>query len=105
MGVTLVAPRIPAGSRLPWWERDPRPLTKYAWMDDGACVGQPSEIFFPDESDQSTIDRAKAICARCPIQQRCAEVALVRREPYGIWGGLSERDRRSILRRNRQTRK
>lgn len=103
MGVILVAPRIPAGSRLPWWERDPRPLTKYAWMDDGACRDLDIN-FLPDESDTRAIDRAKHVCSTCPIQARCAGEALGRREPYGIWGGLSEKDRRSILRRNRQSR-
>lgn len=73
-------------------------------MVNGACVGAPTEVFFPLESDERTILRAKALCATCPIIDQCADHALTHREPYGVWGGLSEKDRRRILRQRRQSR-
>ena len=42
-------------------------------------------LFFSEQLDD--IARAKAICAECPVRQRCFEGALARREPYGVWGG------------------
>ncbi|WP_290428870.1 WhiB family transcriptional regulator [Rhodococcus antarcticus] len=41
--------------------------------------------------------RAKAVCARCPVLVLCREDALDRREPHGIWGGTSPRDRRELV--------
>jgi hypothetical protein len=51
-------------------------------------------LFFSEQLDD--IARAKAICAECPVRQRCFEGALARREPYGVWGGLTEDDREAI---------
>jgi WhiB family redox-sensing transcriptional regulator len=42
--------------------------------------------------------RAKAICAVCPVQVECLEYAIRTREPHGVWGGLSEMERRAMLR-------
>lgn len=74
---------------------------RYAWRAYGACA-RPDidpELFFP-ERGQST-GEAKAICARCPVKDVCLEVALANGEKFGIWGGLSERERRRIRKQRR----
>ncbi|MDA8314904.1 MAG: WhiB family transcriptional regulator [Actinomycetota bacterium] len=71
-----------------------------SWYARAACRGRPVSIFFTSVGvDQSP---AKAICARCPVQERCLEDALARREPYGVWGGLSLQERRVLLRSRRR---
>jgi WhiB family redox-sensing transcriptional regulator len=65
-----------------------------AWQQDGLCRQTDAEVFFP-EKGQSTRS-AKAVCARCPVQAECLEWALEHDERFGIWGGLSERERRKL---------
>ncbi len=57
------------------------------------------DLFFPAQGE--SLAQAKAICAGCPVRQPCLEFALEQREVFGVWGGLSERERRT-LRRDRQ---
>ncbi|MFE5309733.1 WhiB family transcriptional regulator [Isoptericola sp. NPDC056605] len=52
------------------------------------------DIWFPDKGGSTR--EAKQICAECPIATRCLEVALANGERHGIWGGVSERDRRKL---------
>ncbi len=79
--------------------RLPRPTADvWEWQVDGACRGVDSSLFFhPDgERGPSRTERenaAKAICATCPVLAECAAHALAVREPYGVWGGMSEDDR------------
>lgn len=69
------------------------------WQDLGACVGVDPDLFFP-ERGQSTRE-AKEICRTCPVKEECLEWALTRTEPFGIWGGTSERERKRIRRQKR----
>lgn len=72
------------------------------WRDSAACRTEDPSLFFPKgESGPSllTIEAAKAVCRRCPSAELCLQWALETREEYGVWGGLSEADRRAILRR------
>ena len=58
------------------------------WWADALCndgTGTLAELFFSEQLDD--IARAKAICAECPASERCLQGALVRREPWGVWGG------------------
>ena len=58
------------------------------WRVDGRCNdlhGSLSHLFFAD--DVVSTARAKAICGRCPVARQCLETALLRREPWGVWGG------------------
>jgi WhiB family redox-sensing transcriptional regulator len=73
------------------------------WQAKAACRGPHSGMFFPpshferkDEKDEREA-RAKAICATCPVIKECREQSLKVREPYGVWGGLSEDERAAIL--------
>jgi len=77
--------------------RDPDAL---AFMNQGACNGTDPALFFPGRGESTT--DAKAICARCPVRQECLDYALDHTERFGIWGGLSERERRRIRRQRHQ---
>lgn len=70
------------------------------WMDDAACLGAPSEIFFPNvERPQGEhVERARQICAACPVVDECRAYVLEIDEIHGFWGGLSEGERRQIMR-------
>ena len=79
--------------------RLPRPLAQnWDWQMRGACRSYDSSIFFHPEGERGPSkaardQAAKAICAGCPVMTQCASHALETREPYGVWGGLSEDDR------------
>lgn len=74
------------------------------WQDEGLCRTTDPEVWFSTE-DEAREDRvaremrAKRICETCPVLARCREFALTTREPYGVWGGLTEGERRRILER------
>ena len=78
-----------------------RVLNGPAWMADGACRMYPPGTFFP--SDGVGVDRARKICATCPVVASCLEYALTNRLEHGVWGATSERERRRILKRRRLT--
>lgn len=66
------------------------------WRDAALCAQTDPEAFFPDKGG-STRD-AKAICSRCAVRPECLQAALDNDERFGIWGGLSERERRHLKR-------
>lgn len=72
-------------------EDDENPL---AWQSDSLCAQTDPEAFFPEKGG-STRD-AKKICSSCEVRSRCLEYALENDERFGIWGGLSERERRKL---------
>ncbi len=63
-------------------------------MDDGLCAQTSPEEFFPEKG--MNVHRAKAVCAKCTVAVECLDWALAHNERFGIWGGLSERERRQI---------
>jgi WhiB family transcriptional regulator, redox-sensing transcriptional regulator len=73
------------------------------WQAKAACRGPQTSLFFPPSHFERKDDkelresRAKAICATCPVKRSCLEYALRIKEPHGIWGGLNEAERRSLL--------
>lgn len=75
------------------------PDSATAWMADGNCRLHPPATFFP--SDGVGVDRARKICASCPVVGTCLEFALEERIDHGVWGGCSERERRRILKSRR----
>jgi len=77
------------------------PTRRDDWQKDGRCVGMDPGIFFPSSGQNAA--RAKAICAMCMVREDCLEHALEQPEPFGVWGGLSERERHAILRARRGT--
>jgi WhiB family redox-sensing transcriptional regulator len=68
------------------------------WAHLASCRTLDPELFFPETANDE--DAAKAVCAACPVRQACLDHALAASEPYGIWGGLTLRERR-LLRRER----
>ena len=73
----------------------------WAWQEHAACKGMDSSRFFPPERERAStaaarIAGAKKVCADCPVLVECRVFALLVREPYGVWGGLSEQDREEI---------
>lgn len=64
------------------------------WRTDALCAQTDPEAFFPAKGG-STRD-AKRICQRCPERAECLEFALEHDERFGVWGGLSERERRRL---------
>ncbi len=72
-------------------EADDHPL---GWQADALCAETDPEAFFPEKGG-STRD-AKRICDGCEVRQQCLEYALENDERFGIWGGLSERERRKL---------
>ncbi len=76
------------------------------WQPIALCRGNHSHLFFPpstserkDERERREV-RAKSICKVCPVRRDCLDYALAIREPYGIWGGLTEIERRQQLTRS-----
>jgi WhiB family redox-sensing transcriptional regulator len=67
------------------------------WMDDALCAQTDPEAYYPEEGN---IRLAKLICSRCAVRDECLDAALQGDEPYGIWGGLSTRERNRLKPRN-----
>lgn len=65
------------------------------WRHDAACRAIPPETFFP--LGEPGEDKAKAVCAGCPVRDRCLDWALAH-EDFGVWGGLAEDERRALKR-------
>jgi len=70
------------------------------WQTRAACRGPHAAIFFPPshferkDEKEARESRAKDICSSCPVRQPCLDYAVTIKEPHGIWGGLSEAERR-----------
>ncbi|MGD0875480.1 MAG: WhiB family transcriptional regulator [Acidimicrobiales bacterium] len=74
---------------------------KASWRQRAACRGVDPDIFYPVSDDDS--EEAKAVCASCSVRQACLEYSLAAREREGVWGGLTERERRRIVRQHRKS--
>jgi len=66
------------------------------WTDQALCAQTDPEAFFPEKGGSSR--EAKRVCRACPVRAECLEYALAFDERFGIWGGLSERERRRLKR-------
>jgi len=71
-------------------------LTPPEWHNQAACTFIGGDEWFPEKG--GTTREAKKVCATCPVQNECLQYALDHDERYGVWGGLSERDRRKLQR-------
>lgn len=75
------------------------------WQAKAACRGPQAAMFFPPSHFERKDDKeareaqAKGICRTCAVRRACLDYALKIREPHGIWGGLNEAERRTILAR------
>lgn len=75
---------------------DPASATNEEWQDRALCAQTDPEAFFPEKGGSTR--EAKKICQRCAVRSECLEYALGHDERFGIWGGLSERERRRLKR-------
>jgi WhiB family redox-sensing transcriptional regulator len=66
------------------------------WRDDAICAQTDPEAFFPEKGGSTR--EAKQICRSCDVRPECLDYALAHNERFGIWGGMSERDRRKLIR-------
>ncbi|GGS31405.1 transcriptional regulator WhiB [Streptomyces humidus] len=74
-----------------------------SWRERAACRDVDPDLFFPIGTAGLTlvqIDEAKAVCARCPVRERCLQWALDVGQVEGIWGGTTESERRATRRRS-----
>ena len=67
-----------------------------AWQTDALCAQTDPEAFFPEKGGSTRY--AKRVCEACPVQAECLDYAMSKDEKFGIWGGLSERERRRLRR-------
>jgi len=77
------------------------------WQEAAICRQADPELFFPVGTTGAAvaeIQRAKAVCARCPVRRPCLAYALATRQEFGIWGGRDENERRLLHRQWRQSR-
>ncbi len=74
---------------------------KATWRQRAACRGLDPEVFYPLSDEEA--EEAKAVCERCQVRQMCLEHALVHREREGVWGGLTDRERRRMLRQRQKS--
>ncbi len=79
-----------------------------SWQRLAACRGEDSVYFFAPSYFEKRGEKlareavAKRICATCPVRLPCLDYALTTREAHGVWGGLNETERRTILKRQAQ---
>ena len=71
-------------------------VTANQWVVKGACrSSDPDALFVPGKAQ----NRAKAVCLGCPVRTECLSDALDHKVQFGVWGGMTERERRALLRR------
>lgn len=70
---------------------------RYTWQEDSACRGVEPEVFFPVSEEDAW--QAKEICGVCTVKAECLAFSLRNRERYGVWGGVTEKERIDMHRR------
>ena len=87
---------------------DSRSPILMTWRDRAACLGEDPELFFPIGSTGPAlvqIEEAKAVCRRCEVVDSCMKWAIESGQDTGVWGGLSEDERRALKRRDARARR
>ena len=101
--LTLLTDVAPAPAAAPAYDASPwtdlSPADDASWRLEALCAETDPEAFFPEKGG-STRD-AKRVCTGCTVRAQSLEFALANDERFGIWGGLSERERRRIRLRQR----
>jgi WhiB family redox-sensing transcriptional regulator len=88
------------------WETSPDEGTG-DWRERAACLSEDADLFFPIGNTGLAlvqIEEAKMVCLRCPVRETCLEWALSKGEDAGVWGGLSEDERKALRRRESRAR-
>lgn len=90
---TASAGLVDADDLMPRLFADP----ELGWMDAGLCAQVDPELFFPEkDSGKNTAADAKRVCMGCPVRVTCLDYAVRTGQAHGVWGGLSERERRAV---------
>ncbi len=82
--------------------RLPTPVAEvWDWQLHGSCRGESTSLFFHPDGERGPARArrqaaAKAVCGKCPVIDACLKHALSVREPYGVWGGMSEDEREAV---------
>jgi WhiB family redox-sensing transcriptional regulator len=71
-------------------------IEQLPWASEAKCLTADPDVFFPEKGGSTR--EAKRICSECPVRDECLEYALEEDERFGIWGGMSERERRKLKR-------
>lgn len=70
------------------------------WKSQAACRGYPDDLFFPaGDTDEEQTATALSVCESCKVTEECLDYALESNQRAGIWGGTTEKERRSLRRR------
>ncbi len=72
------------------------PAEDREWQERANCLGVDPDLFFPERG--ASTKEAKGVCGGCEVKVECLEYALAHGEKFGIWGGMSERERRRLRR-------
>ncbi len=67
-----------------------------SWKARANCMGVDPDLFYPERGESTR--EAKAVCGGCVVREACLDYAVVHAEKFGIWGGKSERERRTLRR-------
>ena len=92
---TTVVPEVPV--RLPLLELVESDESVLSWQERALCAQTDPEAFFPEKGGSTR--EAKKVCLSCNVRNDCLEYALGHDERFGIWGGMSERERRRLKKR------
>mgnify|MGYP003129510684 FL=1 len=66
------------------------------WMDEGSCRDLETDVFFGDTNSPRKSAVAKAICSTCPVREECLDYAIRNLEMFGIWGGHTTAERKTL---------
>ncbi len=81
------------------------------WQEDALCRNYDVDLFFGPDAPETELEKqtreaeAKSICQRCPVKEPCLEFAIETNQKYGIWGGLTDKERASLKRRRARARR
>jgi WhiB family redox-sensing transcriptional regulator len=87
--------------------RDEQEHSAMDWRHRSACLDEDPELFFPIGNTGPAIlqiEEAKQVCRRCEVREQCLAWALEAGQDHGVWGGMSEDERRALKRRNARAR-
>jgi WhiB family transcriptional regulator, redox-sensing transcriptional regulator len=87
---------VPEGPVLLRFTLTARDAAALEWQARGLCQQTDPEAFFPEKGGSTR--PAKRVCRACEVRAECLEYALAHDERFGIWGGVSERERRGLKR-------
>lgn len=73
-----------------------------AWMSGAVCAQTNPDLWFAEEGNYQASIEAKKVCQTCPVVAECGEYAIKGNILYGIWGGMTLRERQAVKRRSRK---